>query len=163
MWALFLFSCNHTVHTSAYALNFLCWLTCLTVARAQIYACLAPIQCNVTHWPARLPAEMCTHASTPYAHFLQLCMSVGGVGWGRFLAPGQTGRVRQTHPVGSASAWLLTHSSAPNLILALCTKSLLLRLLSVSKMLQVTRRGEDKGLFYPPATVTVKFNIQQTL
>lgn len=90
-------------------------------------------------------------------------MSVGGVGWGRFLAPGQTGRVRQTHPVGSASAWLPTHSSAPNLILALCTKSLLLRLLSVSKMLQVTRRGEDKGLFYPPATVTVKFNIQQTL
>lgn len=70
---------------------------------------------------------------------------------------------RQTHPVGSASAWLPTHSSAPNLILALYTKSLLLRQLSVSKMLQVTRRGQDKGLFCPPATVAVKFNIQQTL
>lgn len=53
---------------------------------------------------------------------------------------------RQTHPVGSASTWLPAHRSAPNVILAHYTRSLLLRLPAASKMLQVIRRGPRQGL-----------------
>lgn len=90
--------------------------------------------------------QVCTQAST--STLTPSLIAAGGL---ELRARRAESCSRQTHPVGSASTWLPTCSSAPNLILAHYTQSLLLllllRLLSFSKMLQGTERGPRKGPF----------------